>query len=1458
MANLGPQSAGENELEFEIILQPNAAIEKINELLNTLNNGILGTGTQVYGDIFLRFGEEQNLASAKFTVNARKEISRPENRTRNQTHVLYRQDLADIVKKIIQKLSTEVAYGFINLTKQIKSNDDHPLKNVYKQLLPYIRNPELVTSDYSKLIHIVALLAQVTQALTPLTTPIEEQHAPEQKTSTAKVVKPSKQQPKSKTSRKTVKTKPVEQGPYERRLRDQAAWLQGLALYEFFTQNRINLDEVPEALRNQILSEAMLLLNGLTPEEIMALVGNPALRVQLLQKLMRRLQQNPYFMTRLELFYNQQHELRIRADAENGTSDAKAFQTRIVAFVDSGFTIQNAATTIRASIDEQVLLRGQIVAEFNAILNDLVPSQDAEKIEELKELLELMKLAKGSKSLTRLLQENPNAARLLQTARSRDNQDFQVLLELHPLLAERLEFFSQSLTYQAQIENPNEQEQIIAAGELSLDEAAAQINSAISQEIDSRNQYISNFQNQIGQLELSTEQLQTVKTLLQLMQQAQSTDKSLAQLLQTNPNFSQVLTAAHGDNQLITTLQEISEPLAQQFLYFVEGIQIQESLEHALVRAQAGDNTAALQIAFVRIPKPRALRVFGQERSGEAFLVAERQAVVGSFDKQLESLEIENPELVRKQIEEAIDRLILAKAPIGFSQTLDFQQFNQLTGLELSREQFQGIKAQLAELELNRLSVLHSLTGGKASAQMQVLAPKGIQELQSNGPLKTELQAKVFGRVGELDEIVNKTTTAANQALEQEGQKPIVPPIAVIAAIGSGKNPSELSPPEREEIVNAEGGLVEFGVRQAIYKALEEDKELKQEALRQALKDQQRAVIAQKALTEIEFSTAPFAFSTPKPRVELGPASEHSVVQSPYELVPETRQVSPLKTVQNLFRRQKPDSVTYRAALSTAEAKPRSPIPNAFSRFLRKAKEQKGLAQKVASRAKKQARNRMIAWITHMIAQFLVWLAQIIMTVAAAIAGAIATFAAVLATGAALLTALAVAGLVAGAIYLGLKYGRQVISAASSAAGDALSWTGRQIKSAWNGAKNTINRALRPSSTAEASVGGGGALGTSAGQTAVISGGLGATAIIVASISSPFLQPLPTITGDEVSPYVEIEKVVVDREAYTQTINDWPTTVHYRVAIKAKDNYTLTIPVSSISDVFRISQSPEPWEDAGLPVPNPSAPSDKGFTDLQTSSGCTGDEPDYSEGNLDSFLSEDESELVIEPGEILLFPSYCHSFDENYNHSNIENYFSIEFDYNDGEGDLGSEEAFTGEGLCFGECPATQGGCWPVSGIITQLPLGTFSHDYIDDDGIRRRADAYDITVNWGEVTTPVYTPFSGVVRVPPFQADGFGHYVVIDTDISGTGQGESFAFAHLKERSPLVSGEHVEAGAVVGMMGNTGWSKGTHLHYEIRNDDGLFNSWPIGQPLKLRNFVPEPEKRAQEQVRSCYDVASP
>jgi len=94
----------------------------------------------------------------------------------------------------------------------------------------------------------------------------------------------------------------------------------------------------------------------------------------------------------------------------------------------------------------------------------------------------------------------------------------------------------------------------------------------------------------------------------------------------------------------------------------------------------------------------------------------------------------------------------------------------------------------------------------------------------------------------------------------------------------------------------------------------------------------------------------------------------------------------------------------------------------------------------------------------------------------------------------------------------------------------------------------------------------------------------------------------------------------------------------------------------------------------------------------------------------------------------------------------------------------------------------------------------------------------------------PVQVAFEGVVRIAQYSST-YGNVVVVRHN-----NGLETLYAHLSARK-VRPGDHVEAGHVIGLGGNTGRSTGSHLHFECRykgepiNPSDLIN-WETGELL--------------------------
>jgi len=108
---------------------------------------------------------------------------------------------------------------------------------------------------------------------------------------------------------------------------------------------------------------------------------------------------------------------------------------------------------------------------------------------------------------------------------------------------------------------------------------------------------------------------------------------------------------------------------------------------------------------------------------------------------------------------------------------------------------------------------------------------------------------------------------------------------------------------------------------------------------------------------------------------------------------------------------------------------------------------------------------------------------------------------------------------------------------------------------------------------------------------------------------------------------------------------------------------------------------------------------------------------------------------------------------------------------------------------------------WPASGKVTQ---GFFAYHR-----------AVDIANRSGG---PILAADAGTIETAGWNAGGYGNYIVIDH-----GNGYKTLYGHLSVIQ-IQPGQTVNRADVLGQMGNTGRSTGTHLHFEIRSGEALLN----------------------------------
>lgn len=126
--------------------------------------------------------------------------------------------------------------------------------------------------------------------------------------------------------------------------------------------------------------------------------------------------------------------------------------------------------------------------------------------------------------------------------------------------------------------------------------------------------------------------------------------------------------------------------------------------------------------------------------------------------------------------------------------------------------------------------------------------------------------------------------------------------------------------------------------------------------------------------------------------------------------------------------------------------------------------------------------------------------------------------------------------------------------------------------------------------------------------------------------------------------------------------------------------------------------------------------------------------------------------------------------------------------------------------------------------IPSVQPVGRM--DYTSNFGIRsdpfRGSAAMHAGVDIrGPIGTPIYATADGIVAEAG-RRGGYGNLVEIDH-----GKGIATRYGHTSKM--LVSiGQRVKRGQVIALMGSTGRSTGSHLHYEVRIDGRAVNPVPF------------------------------
>lgn len=147
------------------------------------------------------------------------------------------------------------------------------------------------------------------------------------------------------------------------------------------------------------------------------------------------------------------------------------------------------------------------------------------------------------------------------------------------------------------------------------------------------------------------------------------------------------------------------------------------------------------------------------------------------------------------------------------------------------------------------------------------------------------------------------------------------------------------------------------------------------------------------------------------------------------------------------------------------------------------------------------------------------------------------------------------------------------------------------------------------------------------------------------------------------------------------------------------------------------------------------------------------------------------------------------------------------------------------------------GGVGTTPGGVSPSADGVFpvraKHTYGDGIGAGRGHQGQDLIANCGK---KVVAAQSGRVQLSDYQGAA-GNYVVID----GAGRLEDAVYMHLQSKALVREGQRVEAGELIGYVGDTGRASTCHLHFELWSNPGYYEG---GSAID-----PEPSLRAWDRA---------
>ena len=118
-----------------------------------------------------------------------------------------------------------------------------------------------------------------------------------------------------------------------------------------------------------------------------------------------------------------------------------------------------------------------------------------------------------------------------------------------------------------------------------------------------------------------------------------------------------------------------------------------------------------------------------------------------------------------------------------------------------------------------------------------------------------------------------------------------------------------------------------------------------------------------------------------------------------------------------------------------------------------------------------------------------------------------------------------------------------------------------------------------------------------------------------------------------------------------------------------------------------------------------------------------------------------------------------------------------------------------------------------------------------------------------GPSGTPIYATADGYVSAAGWNSGGYGNLIKLDH-----GRGIETRYGHLASIA-VGPGQPVKRGQLIGRMGSTGRSTGSHLHYEVRIDGKPVNPIPF---MKSTDYLLAMQKNAGNQAMDAIALGGP